>query len=77
MHDVLDGLQLNAGIALEAANARAGQNYELLVRGHQPRAPGTPVQALQVPSTHAAIPRERMIEVHGVHVKEMVWCLSS
>ena len=77
VHDGLDGLQLNPGIALEPANAKAGKNYQLPVHGHQPRAPGTPVQALQVPSTHAAIPRERMIEVHGVRVKEMVWCLSS
>ena len=45
-------LQLNAGIVLEAANARAGQDYQLLVRIHQPRAPGTPLQALQVSSTH-------------------------
>ena len=77
MHDGLDGLQLNAGIALEAANGRAGQNYQLLVRIHQPRAPGTPLQALQVSSTHAAVPRERIIEVHRVHVKQMVWCRSS
>ena len=34
----LTGLRLNAGLAPEAANARAGQGYQLPVRGHQPRA---------------------------------------
>ena len=51
VHDGLDGLRLNTGFALEAANARSGQEYQLLVRGHQPRALGTPDQALLVPST--------------------------
>ena len=56
-HNVLDGLGLNASIASEAANARAGQEYQPWVRGHQPRALGKPVQALQVASTHATVPR--------------------
>ena len=76
-HDGLDGLRLNARLATEAATARVRQDYQVLVRAHQPRALAAPVQALLVPSTHAAVPREHMIEVHRVHVKDMVWCLSS
>ena len=57
VHDGLDGLRLNAGFALEAANARAGQGYQLLVCRHQPRALDSPVQALQDPSIHATVPR--------------------
>ena len=56
-HNGLDGLQLNASIASKAANARAGQEYQLWVRGPQPRALGKPVQALQVSSIHATVPR--------------------
>ena len=56
-HNVLDGLRLNASIASEAANARAGQEYQPWVRGHQPRALDKPVEALQVASTHATVPR--------------------
>ena len=55
--DGLDGLRLNAESASEAANAKPGQDYQLLVRGHQPRALVTPVQALLVPSVHVTAPR--------------------
>ena len=70
-------LRLNVRVASEAADARSGQDYQVLVRGHQPRAQGKPVQALQVPSIHAAAPRRRMIEVHRVHVKYMISCRDS
>ena len=76
-HDGLDVLRLNTRLATEAANARTGLDYQVLVKINQPRALGAPVQALLVPSTHAGVPREHMIEVHQVHVKDMVWCLSS
>ena len=56
-HNGLVGLRLNVTIALAAANARAGQEYQLWVRGPQPRALGKPVQALQVASIHATVPR--------------------
>ena len=55
-HDGLDGLRLNAGIALEATNARSGQEHQLLVRGHQPRALDTPLHALKGTSVHATVP---------------------
>ena len=55
--DGLDGLRLNAESASEAANAKPGQDYQVLVRGHQPRALVTPVQALLVPSVHVTAPR--------------------
>ena len=71
-HKWLDGLRLNVSIALEAANARAGQEYQLWVRGPQPRALGKPVQALQVASIHATVPRlAPIIVVHRVHVKDV------
>ena len=70
-HNGLDGLRLNVSIALEAANARAGQEYQLWVRGPQPRALGKPVQALQVASIHATVPRLAHIVVHRVHVKDV------
>ena len=54
-HNGLDGLQLNVSIASKAANARAGQEYQVPVRGHQLRALGTPVQAVLVPSVHAVV----------------------
>ena len=70
-------LRLNVRVASEAADARSGQDYQVLVRGHQPRAQGKPVQALQVPSIHAAAPRRRMIDVHRVHVKYIISCRDS
>ena len=76
-HNGVNGLRLNVSIALEAANARAGQEYQPWVRDHQPRALGSPVQALKVTSIHAAAPRRRMIEVHRVHVKYMILCSNS
>ena len=61
-HDGLHQLRLNAGFAVEAAKARFGQGYEALVCGHQLRAIFKLIQALMVPTTHAAEPRcgERM-----------------
>ena len=47
-------LRLNVRVASEAADARSGQDYQVLVRGHQPRAQDKPVQALQVPSIERA-----------------------
>ena len=76
-HNGLDGLRLNVSIALEAANARAGQEYQLWVRGPQPHALGKPVQALQVRTIHAIVARVRMIEVHRVHVKDVISCRDS
>ena len=66
------GLRLNVRFASEAADARYGQDYQVLVGGHQPRALGKPVQALLVPTIHATVPRRGMIEVHRVHVKYMI-----
>ena len=43
------GLRLTVRFASEAADARSGQDYQVLVGGHQPRALGTPFLALQVP----------------------------
>ena len=77
-HNGLDGLQLNASIESEAANARAGQEYQPWVRGHQPRALGKPVQALQVASTHATVPcLAHIIVVHRVHDKDVGSCRDS
>ena len=55
--DGLHKLRLNAGFAVEAANARFGQDYEALVYGRQSRALDKLIQALMVPTTHAAEPR--------------------
>ena len=71
------GLRLNVRFASEAADARYGQDYQVLVGGHQPRALGKPVQALLVPTIHATVPRRGMIEVHRVHVKYMISCRDS
>ena len=76
-HKWLDGLRLNVSIALEAANARAGQEYQLWVRGPQPRALGKLVQALQVASIHATVPRLAHIVVLRVNVKYIGSCRDS
>ena len=76
-HNGLNGLRLNVSIALEAANARAGQEYQLWVRGPQPRALGKPVQALR---SRQHMPRYlalRIIVVHRVHVKDVGSCRDS
>ena len=71
------GLRLNVHFASEAADERSGQDYQVLVRGHQPRALGKPVQARQVRTIHAIVARVRMIEVQRVHVKEVISCRDS
>ena len=55
-HDGLHQLRLNAGFAVEDANARFGQGYVALVCSHQLRAFFKLIQALMVPTTHAAEP---------------------
>ena len=70
-HNGLDGLRLNVSIALEAANARAGQEYQLWVRGHQPRALGKPVQLFRSRQYMLPYLGLRIIVVHRVHVKDV------
>ena len=55
--EVLRGHRLNARITLQASIASFGQNYQVLDRGCQPRAMGSPVQAVLAARMHATVPR--------------------
>ena len=57
LHRSIESGKVESKSASEAANAKPGQDYQVLVRGHQPRALVTPVQALLVPSVHVTAPR--------------------
>ena len=51
------GLRLNARITLQASIASFGQKYQVLDRGCQPRAMGSPVRAVLAARMHATVPR--------------------
>jgi hypothetical protein len=61
-----------------AANVRFGRSYQVLVRGHRPRALGTPVHKLfrsrQYIPPYLAL---RIIVVLCVHVKDIGSCRDS
>ena len=57
VHCGQQGLRLDARITLQASIASFGQNYQVLDRGYQPRAMGTPVQFVLAASMHTIVPR--------------------